>query len=184
VDAALFAAINGAHAPLVDRFMLVATWSGVGAAVWFALALAALFWPRRRAAAVRAMLLLGVTLLVTDQIVKRLVDRPRPFNTATVAARVIQVPAPTTTSFPSGHAATAVAGAMAMARVWPAARWTFAILAVLIAFSRIYVGVHYPSDVLAGAVLGLACAWLVLAGRHPSTWSRPGPPPPESRYVP
>jgi membrane-associated phospholipid phosphatase len=184
VDAALFTAINGAHAPLLDRFMLAITWSGVGAAVWFALALAALCWPRHRAAAVRALLLLAVTLAVNDLLIKRIVHRPRPFDAGTVAARVIQVPAPTTASFPSGHAATAAAGAMAMARVWPAARWAFAGVAVLIAVSRIYVGVHYPTDVLAGVLLGLACAWLVLAGRHPSTWSRAAPPPPGSRYVP
>ena len=184
MDAALFSAINGAHAPLADRLMLAATWSGVGAAIWFVLALTALCWPRHRAAAVRAVLLLGVTLAVNDLVLKRIVQRPRPFSASTMAARVIQVPAPTTTSFPSGHAATAAAGAMAMARIWPGARWAFAGAAVLIAFSRIYAGVHYPTDILAGVLLGLACAWLVLAGRHPSTWSRAGPPPPGSRYVP
>ncbi len=75
-------------------------------------------------------------------------------------------------------------GAVSLARVWPQARWALAILGALIAYSRIYVGVHYPTDVIAGLLLGAACVWLVLGGRHPSTWSRPGPPPPGSRYVP
>ncbi len=184
MDEALFTAINSAQAPGLDGLMLAATRIGVGAAVWFALALVALCWRRHRAAAVRACLLLAVTQGVNDQIVKPLVNRARPFNAGLVAARVIQQPPPTTASFPSGHTATAIAGAMAMARVWPAARWVLAGLAVVIAYSRMYVGVHYPTDVFAGALLGLACAWLVLAGRHPSTWSRPTPPPLGARYVP
>jgi membrane-associated phospholipid phosphatase len=56
--------------------------------------------------------------------------------------------------------------------VWPQARWAFAVLGLGIAVSRVYVGVHYPTDIVAGALLGAAVAWLVLAGRHPSTWSR------------
>ena len=184
MDVTLFTAINGTHVPVLDALMLVATWAGFGAVVWFALAAVALYWPRHRAAGVRAVLLLAVTLGMNNLVVKPVVDRPRPFSASLVAARVIQVPAPTTTSFPSGHAATAVAGTMALARVWPAARWAMAGLAALIAFSRIYVGVHYPTDVVAGALLGAACAWLVLAGRHPSTWSRPSDPPAGARYVP
>ena len=184
MDTALFRLINGAHATIADPVMVVITWLGVGAAVWFALALIAMTQPRHRAAAGRAMLALAVTLGVNDQIVKRVVDRPRPFIGQIVDARVIQQPRPTTSSFPSGHSATAVVGAVSLARVWPQARWALAMLGALIAYSRIYVGVHYPTDVLAGLLLGAACAWLVLAGRHPSTWSRSGPPTPGSRYVP
>jgi len=184
VDTALFSAVNTAHTPWADPIMLGATRLGTGAAVWFALALVAMKWRRHRPAAVRACLLLGVVLGVNDLVVKPLVDRARPFRLQAVAARVIQQPPPNTPSFPSGHTATSIAGALALARVWPSARWLLGGLAALIAFSRVYVGVHYPSDILAGAVLGIALAWLVLAGRHPSTWSRPGPPPPGSRYVP
>ncbi len=123
------------------------------------------------------MLALAITLGVNGQIMKPLVGRQRPFVAQPADARVIQQPPPTTASFPSGHAAAAVAGAMSLGRVWPAARWALAALAALIAYSRIYVGVHYPTDVLAGLLLGAACVWLVLAGRHPSTWSRATDPP-------
>ncbi|MGD9905925.1 MAG: phosphatase PAP2 family protein [Vicinamibacterales bacterium] len=184
MDAALFSAVNAAHAPWADPILLGATWLGVGAAIWFALALAALGWRRHRAAAVRACLLVGVVLGVNNLVVKPLVQRPRPFQVRTIAARVIQQPPPETPSFPSGHTATAIAGAMALARVWPSARWLLGGLAALIAVSRVYVGVHYPGDLVGGAVVGVALAWLVLGGRHPSTWSRPGPPPSGSTYVP
>ena len=184
MDAALFRLINGTHADVADPLMLVATWLGVGAAVWFALSLIAKTRPTHRAAAGRAILALGVTLGVNDLIVKRIVDRPRPYVDQIADARVIQHPRPTTASFPSGHSATAVVGAVSLARVWPQARWALALVAALIAYSRIYVGVHYPTDVLAGVFVGAAVVWLALGGRHPSTWSRPGPPPPGSRYVP
>lgn len=184
MDAALFRLINGTHAAIADPVMVAVTWLGAGAAVWFALSLFAMTRPRHRAAAGRAILALALTLGINDPIVKRVVARPRPFAGQLVDARVIQYPRPTTPSFPSGHSATAVVGAVSLARVWPQARWALAILGALIAYSRIYVGVHYPTDVIAGLLVGAACVWLVLGGRHPSTWSRPGPPPPGSRYVP
>ena len=141
-----------------------------------ALALLALAWPRHRAAATRALLAVAVVFAVNDLVAKPLVARPRPFRGGIEGARVIQQPPPTTSSLPSGHAAAAVAGAMSLSRVWPQAAWALWLLAGGIAMSRIYVGVHYPSDLLAGAVLGFALTWLVLAGRHPSTWSRRAPP--------
>jgi undecaprenyl-diphosphatase len=58
----------------------------------------------------------------------------------------------------------AVAGAIAGARMIPVAAWMLWPLAVLVAISRVYIGVHWPTDVVAGTVLGLICAWFVLGG--------------------
>jgi undecaprenyl-diphosphatase len=73
---------------------------------------------------------------------------------------------PTDYSFPSGHTATSFAAALVLARAVPERAWLFYLLAAAIGFSRIYVGVHYPVDVLGGALLGLlvATALLRLAG--------------------
>ncbi len=81
---------------------------------------------------------------------------------------------PTDHSFPSGHTSTSFAAALVLARAVPRRAWLFYLLAAAIGFSRIYVGVHYPIDVLGGALLGLlvATALLRLAGglrRSPPT---------------
>ena len=70
-------------------------------------------------------------------------------------------PSERTHSWPSGHAATAFAGAATLAWLVPRFRLLWYALAVLIAYSRLYNGVHYPTDVLSGAILGLLVAWVV-----------------------
>ena len=66
-------------------------------------------------------------------------------------------------SFPSGHAATSFAGATLLALALPRLAWPLLVLAAAIGWSRVYVGVHWPSDVLAGALLGAALAFGVRA---------------------
>jgi undecaprenyl-diphosphatase len=121
--------------------------------VWIAIALAAVALRRRP-----PKFALAVTLAVfaadgLSTALKQLLGRDRPY-----VDHPLPAPLMTTTldvSFPSGHAATSFAGATVLAFAWP--RWAPALyaLALLIGASRVYVGVHYPGDVLAGALLGL-----------------------------
>jgi undecaprenyl-diphosphatase len=175
VDAALFSAINGAHTPWLDTLMTWVSWLGYFPGVWFLGAAAALVSRRLRATAFRTCLAVSLTYVVASGVVTPLVGRVRPYQGSVVAARTVEASPATGYSFPSGHAATAAAGALAGARVLPAAAPGLWGLATLMAVSRIYVGVHYPSDVIAGALLGVLCAYLVLGGRHTSSGPWPAP---------
>jgi undecaprenyl-diphosphatase len=84
---------------------------------------------------------------------------------------------PTDWSFPSGHATTSFAGATMLSFFVPRLAPAFYLLATAIAFSRVYVGVHYPTDVLAGAALGTAVGWAGITSlrrleRSPRQWPR------------
>lgn len=166
IDAALRAWLATHHAFPLDALMLGLSALGRGGMVWFALAIALALLRRVRTAAVwRVALAVGLAGLATEAAVKPAVGRVRPFE-AVMDVRVIGE-RPATSSFPSGHAAAAFAGALSLGRAWPGGRLLLWTLAALIAFSRVYVGVHYPLDVIGGALLGLACAWFALGGRLP-----------------
>lgn len=164
MDLSLFTLINGGHAPWGDDLMLLASALGRGGFVWISVALIASVFPRYRMAAWRVILSIGLTFLMVDGVIKPNIDRDRPFETW-ADARLIDT-RPLTGSFPSGHAASAVAGALSVGRLFPVARVVWWPLAAAIAVSRIYVGAHWPSDVLAGALTGWAMAWFVLGGRR------------------
>ena len=97
-------------------------------------------------------------------------DRSRPPEAMDLHALV---GVPTSPSFPSGHAMTAFATAGAVALLAPRLRWAVLMLAAVIAFSRVYLGVHFWFDVLAGAALGLALGVLVARALR-SAAARPG----------
>jgi undecaprenyl-diphosphatase len=94
-------------------------------------------------------------------LLKALVDRQRPYEVIPQADPLLRWDV--AGSFPSGHAATSVAGAVVLAYLL--GRWGpwLGLLAAAVAFSRVYVGVHYPLDVLAGAALGAAVGLLAIA---------------------
>jgi undecaprenyl-diphosphatase len=109
---------------------------------------------------------------------KALIDRPRPFDSVPEADPLIH--GTIGSALPSGHAATSFAGAVVLSAFAPRAAPGFFLLAVAISFSRVYVGVHYPSDVLAGVALGALVGLLALLAvrRLPR---RGGSPRPRSR---
>jgi undecaprenyl-diphosphatase len=140
---------------------------GMGGIVWLALALVLALTTRRPSILVGTAIADAVAGLLAT-LIQLAVPRHRPGVAPLVAV-------PHTHSFPSGHAATSFACATVLAALLPCLRLPLFLLAAAIAFSRLYVGVHYPTDVLAGALLGVATAtallWLAGARRR----SRPGP---------
>ncbi|MBT2369007.1 phosphatase PAP2 family protein [Streptomyces sp. ISL-10] len=119
--------------------------------------------PGRIALAVLAPLATAVGYVVSESL-KSFVDEERPCRTVTEAAASL-VPCPPTGdwSFPSNHAAIAGAAAMALAIAWPRIALLTVPMALLMAFSRVFVGVHYPHDVLTGLAVGALVAAACMA---------------------
>lgn len=111
-----------------------------------------------RRAAARGMAVLAVTSAVVNLPAKLLTRRKRPLIDVVPDVRRL-ARLPTSTSFPSGHSASAAAFATGVALERPALAAPVVVLAVGVAFSRVYTGVHYPGDVLAGAAIGAGIAW-------------------------
>lgn len=165
MDTALYSAINGAHSPALDDLMLLASALGKAGFVWLAVAAIAAVFPARRMAAWRVVMAIVLTTGVVDGVIKPIVHRQRPYEVRADARLIDQ--RPTTGSFPSGHTARAFAGALALGRLFPSAQAVWWVLATAIGVSRVYVGAHWPTDVLAGAFIGLAVGWFALGGRVP-----------------
>ncbi|WP_318199631.1 phosphatase PAP2 family protein [Streptomyces sp. SCL15-4] len=131
-------------------------------------------WRGRKAAAA-GLAALAVAQVVSNGLCKQLADRPRPPKEWIPHDEVDD--RPESSSFPSGHTAAAAAFTAAVAPSWPLAGAACAVPAVMTAVERVQSGAHYPSDVAAGAAIGLASAWLVrrvavLCRRHPVRLAR------------
>ncbi len=163
LDFAVFQWLRTHHSPLLDAVMAGASDISRLGALWVLLAvLVGLVYPSRWPAVFQVVLAVAVAFLITDAVAKPLFNRSRPFESHS-DARVYGY-RPTTRSFPSGHAAGAIAGAFTLSRLAPESRAVFWALAALVAFSRVYLGVHYPGDVIFGALLGFGIGTFVVGG--------------------
>ena len=126
---------------------------------WIVMSLVFLCFKRTRKAGIAGLLSLLICLLITNEGLKNIVARMRPYHRFDDIIPLIGHPGDF--SFPSGHSASAFAAAGAFARYLPKKAGVFYIvLAACIALSRLYLGVHYPTDVLAGILAGLLSALL------------------------
>jgi len=160
VDAALYAAIARTPTPALDRAMArlshAADYSRLSLASATFLALARGRAGRRAAA--HGLAAVGVTASLVNVAAKPLGRRGRPDRTGERVPLARHVRMPRSTSFPSGHTAAGFAFATGVGHVLPSAAVPLRALAALVGYSRVHTGVHYPGDVVAGALIGTALA--------------------------
>jgi undecaprenyl-diphosphatase len=152
-----------------DTFFVALSHIGSYGIVWLTLAVLTV-WLTRRPIVLPLVVIAYVGSSVVSDLIKLAVDRPRPVDHPLVRE-------PTSSSFPSGHATTSFACAATLAPFVPRhAVPVLYVLAAAIAYSRVYVGVHYPLDVLGGAALGFLFATALR--RLPAVRRRLRPAPP------
>lgn len=149
----------------LDAVVPAFTRLGDGGLLWIALALVLLLFPRTRRTGAAVALGLLLESLCCDVLLKPLVARVRPYDVNPAVSLLVD--RLSDFSFPSGHTGAAFAAASGLyfskSPLWPPA----AVLSVLMALSRLYLYVHYPTDVLAGVLLGIAAGW---AGSRAAKW--------------
>lgn len=145
--------------PILNSIMIFITSLGDEGMIWIAATVALLIPKKTRKIGIMSAVALLGSLLINNNIVKNIVQRPRPFVTFT-DLRII-IPTPSEFSFPSGHTSSSFAAAAVFYRHLPKKLGLpSVILAGLIGFSRLYVGVHYPTDVIAGIIMGILLSYL------------------------
>lgn len=142
------------QSPLMTQIMRFITSLGSGAILWILFFLYLYFIKKDKRTAWFLAAAVIVTSLVNDGLIKHLINRPRPFIDHPELPALIAHPL--SSSFPSGHSATSFAALTVLMTTEKPTRWLAMAGAILIAFSRIYLHVHYPTDVLAGILLGIS----------------------------
>ena len=154
IDFGILDFLQTLHNGVLDFIMRIFTHAGDNGYIWIAVTVVLLCIPKTR----KIGIYLGVTLILevvlNELIIKEIIQRERPFLQRTGIDTIINQPS--SYSFPSGHTASSFAAATAIyqhSKKWGIAAY---VLASVIAFSRLYFYVHFPTDILAGTILGIA----------------------------
>ena len=152
---------NNLRSDFLDPIMKAITMLGDKGMIWILITLALLILRRTRPLGVICAVSMVIGLVITNLIIKNWVARVRPYELIQGLECIVKKA--DDWSFPSGHTTNSLACAWVMFRRAPK-KWGVPalILAILISLSRLYVGIHYPTDVLGGAVIGIGSACLSL----------------------
>ena len=164
-DLSILHAIQGAASPALDTFMVGFTTLGEFGALWAIVGAIMIALNKHRTFGIAIFVAIALAFVIGDIGLKNVIGRPRPFLVDPVLTTSL-ISLPDSFSCPSGHSSTSFAAATVICLAPLAHRWLKPIAmatAAAIAFSRLYLAVHNPTDVLFGAVLGIACGVAAVA---------------------
>ena len=145
--------------PLLDYVMIAITHLGDYGIMWIALCVILLAMPKTRRSGVMLAVAMVAGLVICNIVLKNAIARPRPFM---VDSFPILINPPMGYSFPSGHSCNSFVAATVIGMNYKRYRTVAFVMALLIAFSRVYLYVHYPSDVIAGAAIGAGIGYITV----------------------
>lgn len=151
---------NNMHGNIMDKVMVIITSLGNGGAIWIIICGALIINKKYRKIGIMALGALILSAILGEGILKHVVQRIRP--SADIPVINMLITKPLSYSFPSGHSASSFAVAGVLSKYFKKYAPGFLGLASLIAFSRLYLYVHYPTDVIAGMILGLICCRIII----------------------
>lgn len=150
--------INQFHFEFLDKLMILITHMGTKGIFWISVGVLLLLFKKTRICGLTVLVALLLSLLIGNIALKNIVARPRPCWIDTTINMLVSVPKDY--SFPSGHTFASFAAATSIFLYYKKAGATALVLAFLIGFSRLYLFVHFPTDVLCGAIFGVAAAYI------------------------
>ncbi|MDR0738873.1 MAG: phosphatase PAP2 family protein [Oscillospiraceae bacterium] len=168
IDNMILSHISSFKIRKVDKLMIYITSVGNNGGIWLVFGFIFLFIQGYRKIGLQIFVSVGLSALMSEAVLKNLVKRSRPCDD--IHQKFILIRKPSSYSFPSGHSTSSFAATTTVLLnhgFWSTLSGTlFAtttlLLAITIAFSRLYIRVHYPSDVVAGMFLGISCSLCVL----------------------
>lgn len=159
-DSILFFIRNNMHNQVLDKGMVIITFLGDSGLIWIIIALILILNKKYRTVGLMVLAALLLSTMLGDGLLKPLFHRLRPSTNLQPSELLIKKPM--SYSFPSGHTTSSFAAAGVLSKYLRKYGLGFFVLAVLIAFSRMYLFVHYPTDILGGIILGLICSIIII----------------------
>lgn len=151
---------NNLHSNFMDNIMVLITSMGDAGLIWILMGISLAISKKYRKVGFMVLGALILGLILGEGILKNIIQRDRPFIDLEGINMIIK--APTSYSFPSGHTTSSFAAAGVIAMNFKNKSIYVFTLAILIALSRLYLGVHYPTDIIAGIILGLTCSYTAM----------------------
>ncbi len=170
IEFAILDGLQTIHTGILDKIMMAFTFLGELGWFWILCGVVLLFFKKYRKNGWIVLFTLLVGLLITNVLLKNLVARVRPYDVNTAVDLIISKP--TDWSFPSGHTTSSFGAAAAI--MYANKKWGVAayMIAVIIAFSRMYLYVHYPTDILGGMAVGTLAFGIVITIYKHVNWEK------------